>query len=490
MISASRVSRDHRRNPLVFNRIPRLRPRTPDNSQTLNIFVRKETNMTTVSHHHQTAKGNDGRRRRSRIPVGLVALLVALVAGCSSSTGLTTAHDASGSPATGTSTTAAPATPAAAHGVEAAVSDVPWSKVGPGWTLAMWSPVTPHRPGEEPAAGEPSADTATTTLYLVDPAGNRYTITTLAPAADNLGLADWSGDGSHALLAAQYPAPATAISVDLHTGAQTTIPVNGYPRYTHPDGKAILVSASSNGNARSTLKRIDLNGNQQVTYPTDQLGGAGQFRGSYLESPDGTQLVLGIASPRDGAASWSDNSMVVMGNDGSVIRNLSTPAPLTNCSPVRWWTSTVILANCGNAGRTSGSQLVLVPLDGGAPTALTAFNSGQEEDPGFGGDIGDGVAWQLPSGTFLQSAGACGTMFLSRLTPDMHTTRVKVPGVSDSVLVTGATTDKLVLLAKVGCGGTTSLLTYDPAANTSTVLLGPPVNGGGVTDALLYPDQK
>jgi hypothetical protein len=30
----------------------------------------------------------------------------------------------------------------------------------------------------------------------------------------------------------------------------------------------------------------------------------------------------------------------------------------------------------------------------------------------------------------------------------------------------------------------------DPAANTSTVLLGPPVNGGGVTDALLYPDQK
>jgi TolB protein len=46
-----------------------------------------------------------------------------------------------------------------------------------------------------------------------------------------------------------------------------------------------------------------------------------------------------------------------------------------------------------------------------------------------------------------------------------------------------------VLLAKVGCGGTTSLLTYDPAANTSTVLLGPPLNGGGVSDALLYPER-
>ncbi len=67
---------------------------------------------------------------------------------------------------------------------------------------------------------------------------------------------------------------------------------------------------------------------------------------------------------------------------------------------------------------------------------------------------------------------------------------MNVPGVSDSVRVAGVTGDKLVLLAQVGCGGTTSLLTYDPATNTSIVLLGPPVNGGGVTEALLYRDQK
>jgi TolB protein len=40
---------------------------------------------------------------------------------------------------------------------------------------------------------------------------------------------------------------------------------------------------------------------------------------------------------------------------------------------------------------------------------------------------------------------------------------------------------------QVGCGGTTSLVRYDPAANTSTVLLGPPINGGGVSHAMLYP---
>ncbi len=356
--------------------------------------------------------------------------------------------------------------------------------------LATWSPVTPHMPGEQPAPDEPTPDAATTTLYLIDPTGNRYTITTFAPgekAAPE--LIDWSGDGSHALFRAQGPGSSSVISIDLHTGTQTTIPVKGYPGYTRPDGKALLVSTGFNGNEPGTLKRIELSGNEQLSYPTDQLGGAGQFSGSYLESLDGTQLVLGTANLGNEVVPRSDNSLVVMSNDGKIVRTLPSPMPKAQCSPVRWWTSTVILANC-TAERSSASQLWEVPLDGGTPTALTAVNSGQEDDPGFGGDIGDGVAWQLPSGTFLQSAGACGTAFLSRLTPDMHTTRVNVPGVSDSVLVTGVTGDKLVLLAKVGCGGTTSLLTYDPAANTSTVLLGPPVNGGGVTEALLYPDQK
>jgi hypothetical protein len=419
-----------------------------------------------------------------------------MVAGCSSSTGSTAVHTASGGPATPTSTTVVPvapvtqaAAPAAAHGVEAAIGAIPWSQVGPGWMLAIWSPAPGLSPGQTPPPGAPTHATATTTLYLVDPAGGRYPITTFPPPGDKAApqLVDWSGDGSHALFYAQYASPSTAISVDLHTGAQTAIPVNGSPRYTRPDGKAILLSSSYNGNTPGTLRRIDLTGNQQLTYPTDQLGGAGQFSGDYLESPDGTQLVLGTANLGNARVPRTDNGLVVMGNDGSVVRELPSPTPKAQCSPVRWWTSTVMLANCQ---ASSGSQLWQVPLDGGAPTALTAVNSGKEDDPGFAGDLGDGNAWQLPSGTFLQSAGACGTEFLSRLTPDMHTTKVTVPGADSSVRVTGATTDKLVLQAKLGCGANTSLLTYDPAANTTDVLLGPPVNGGAVTDALLYPEQK
>jgi TolB protein len=443
----------------------------------------RRPNMAVIAYQQKPAKG----RKLSWITVGLVALATVMLAGCSTSTDAT-AVPSSPSRVPPTPTIAEPATPAAADGVEAAIGDVPWSKVGPGWMLALWNPVTPRMPGTQRDPDERAPGTAATTLYLVDPAGNRYAITNFAD--DGKGepeLIDWSGDGSHALLEPNGYGSKSVISIDLHTAAQTMIPIKGYARYSRPDGKALLVSTGYNGNQPGTLKRIDFAGAEEKSYPTDQLGGAGQFSGGYLESPDGRQLVLGTANLGNEVVPRTDNSLVVMDNEGKIVRTLPSPMSTAQCSPVRWWTSTVILAHCTNK---AGSQLWKVPLDGGAPTALTAANSGQEDDPGFGGDIDDSVAYQLPSGTFLQSTGACGTLFLSRLTPDMHTTRVNVPGVSDSIAVAGVTGDKLLLLAKVGCGGTTSLLTYDPAANTSTVLLGPPVNGGGVTGALLYRDQK
>jgi hypothetical protein len=416
--------------------------------------------------------------------VGLVALAAVLTTGCSSSTGSPAEHGASGGPATSPPTTAAQP---AAHDVEAPIEAVPWSQVGPGWTLATWSPVTGTHPGVEPPPGEPTPQTASTTLYLVNPAGGRYPITTFQPPSGFSGprLADWSGDGRHALFEQfDYETTKTTMTeVALTTGAKQSFTVDGRvaAAYTRPTGQAILLSSSGIGNAPATLKRVDLSGTEQLTYPTDQLGAAGEFNGGYLAAPDGTQLVLGAA-----------NGLVVMGNDGVVDRQLTMPGPLTDCSPVRWWTPSVILARCTEVTFSSASQLWQVPLDGRAPTALTAVNSGQGDDPGFGEDLGAADAWQLPSGTFLQSLGACGTTFLSRLTPDMHTTKVTVPGVDSdqSVLVKGVAGDKLVLQATMSCGPGVSLLTYDPAANTSDVLLGPPVNGGSVTEAMPYPGQK
>ena len=266
-------------------------------------------------------------------------------------------------------------------------------------------------------------------------------------------------------------------------------PQSGSLESARPHGEQLLVSTGFNGNEPGTLKRIDMAGNQQFVYPTKDLGGAGQFSGAYLESPDGTQLVLSTANLGNEVVSRADNSLVVMGNDGAITRTLPAPMPNATCSPVRWWTAGVILAQC-SAERGSAQQLWKVPVDGGKPTAVTAVNPVKDNDPQFEDNLGNGNVFELPSGTFLSTAGACGTSFVSRLTPDGGTRRVHIPGVSDSVSLVGASGDKLVVVGHVGCGGGNSLVTYDPAANSSTVLLGPPITHGGVENVRLYPSEK
>lgn len=434
---------------------PPLKPRTAPN------------HASDSSRSSATARITAGRGRRT----ASVALAAALLTACSWANSTAAQADNPSQPA--------------ARAVEASIADIPWSQVGPGWTLATWSPAPSHRPGEQPAPDEPTPETSATTLYLIDPMGARYAITSFPPSVHHWGfqLVDWSGDGSQALF---YDSEGeTATSIDLHTGAQTTFPVNGYPRYTRPDGRAILVSDWAGGGQPGTLERVDLAGNPQYTYPTDRLGG---FGGGYLESLDGTQLVLATTSSTDAQTPGTDNGLVLVDNDGALVRVLDSPMPDGTCTPMSWWTPTVLLAHCAPA-RSSGSQLWEVPLDGGTPTPLTAFNSGQG-DSGFGGDLGDGNAWPLPSGIFLQSMGGCGVVFLSRLTPDGHTTKVQVPGAGNNIQVAGATADRLLLEATVGCSPSTSLLSYDPATNDVDVLLGPPVNGGRVVDALPYPERQ
>src|ERR1700738_4652962 len=97
-----------------------------------------------------------------------VALVAVLVAGWFSSTDSGAAPRVPGSAATPSPTTAAQP---AAHGVEAAIATIPWSQVGPGWTLATWSAVPGGRPGAPLPPGSPTRDAATTTLSPVGPSG-------------------------------------------------------------------------------------------------------------------------------------------------------------------------------------------------------------------------------------------------------------------------------------------------------------------------------
>ncbi len=398
----------------------------------------------------------------------VASVAAAVLAACSSS----------GVPTSETSARPAPSKPATAaqpagHGVEAPAASIPWAQVGPGWLLATWTPAVSGQPGVPPAPGSPDPADAATTLYLVSPAGGRYPITTFPPTGNRARpeLVDWSGDGTRALFYAQASTPASAIIVDLHTGVQTTVPIRNLPHFTRPDGKALLITTQSAGyKGPKLLKRVDLSGKKELVYPTDKLDG--EFSGSDVSTPDGTQLVVGTST-----------GLQLMGNDGTAGSAISIPGQ-TGCDPIRWWDvdAARVLARCDSS---NGQSLWTVPINGDPPTPVTSPNNGQN-----GPDYGDMNAWKLPAGTFVQAAGACGVVFLAKVNADGTTTRIDVPDTQGSVGVIGANGAHLYLHALAGCGGGKSLIDYDPGTNTSTVLLGPPLNGGGVIDGVLYPRQS
>jgi hypothetical protein len=405
---------------------------------------------------------------------GLVALAAMMLAACSSTT-TTALHGTSSIPAAPGPTTVQHAV---GHGAEAPIDAVPWSEVGPGWMLAMWSPATPMEGGAEPPAGDPPP----TTLYLVNPEGGRYALTTFPTAADGgrPRLVDWSGDGTRALFYDGTDRDRTVIEVDLHTGAQTRFAVkNGYsttPRYTRPQGKAVLLSKSNDVDGPPSLTRVDLAGNHQLTYPVEQFGS--KMGPDFLSTPDGTQLVMGT----------ENGGLAVIGNDGKGVKRLPVPGQ-GYCTPTRWWDkeATVIVADCHDTD-FKYSTLWLVSTDGATPTPLTEPNSGQE-----GQIMGAETAWLLPQGTYVQALGACGYRFLAKRDDvTRKLTKVSVPNVDDhkSINVLGVYHGHLELQAALSCGNGEALVDYDPTAGTSTVLLGPTVNGGSIVNAMVYPGYE
>lgn len=71
---------------------------------------------------------------------------------------------------------------------------------------------------------------------------------------------------------------------------------------------------------------------------------------------------------------------------------------------------------------------------------------------------------------------------MAKLNSRSTTDPVDIPGVGGaSTYIVGTYHDLLGLRATVACGGGLSLMWFDPAADKTTILLGPPVSGGGVT---------
>ena len=301
-------------------------------------------------------------------------------------------------------------------------------------------------------------------LVLVAPTGARYLIASLS--ARTLLLA-WSGDGQRALL--QVGSSARLEVIDLHTGTvshaftvqETSTRFFNSAGFTRPNGFGLYIDESAGRG--SLLARFTLDGARVVEYPTG-FSRLGRFTGAWISSPTGAQIVMGAAK-----------GLAIVGNDsGAVLKQLPIAAA-TYCTPVRWWSASVVLANCGAPNR-----LFEFPVTGGAPRALTRV----PRPP----DAGDLSAWHVGRSVFVQVASACGYEYLAQLhghTPVME----KIPGISPghTVYVVGASTQSLALQSSLVCNNSLSLFWFTPSTKAVHVVLGRPTTSGTVTSALIYP---
>jgi hypothetical protein len=332
---------------------------------------------------------------------------------------------------------------------------VPWHSVGRGWILAQLA--------ASPSASGPQA------LYLVSPGGQRYRLGSI-PAG--MALADWSGNGTYALLSSQNTnsTKASVVVLDLRTGkADGFTTYSGLPysqlSFTRPAGTAILFQgAASTSGGYLPVQRFSLTGTRQLCYPA-QFPRAGSVDGTYRESANGTQIVFS-----------TDNGFEVVSNAGQPVRYL----PAGNrgyCYLLNWWNSQTVTANCGGG-------LWTYPLSGARPSQLTT-----SKDQGtFLG------AWRLPSGTYAEGA-ACGSTWLEKLNPNGTATDLTIPGATDAGYVQplGAYGDQLPVMVGGGCDAGSGVKPYsfidwyNPGTDVATTVIGGRAGGGYVSAAVLNP---
>jgi hypothetical protein len=380
------------------------------------------------------------RRRFGRLAGMLAAGVLAVGAvGLGATAGAAGAAAVTAGTTHGTASTAGRAAPARAQ--------VPWSKVGPGWVLAEYSPGPMG--GSEPV-----------TLYLISPVGVRYPMHTWTDRVAAPELLGWSGDKTRALLwfdgsqdGSQYE------QLTLSTGKFTVVRLSGQAQplgYT-PDGQNILGVAEG---TPPTIARYSLTGKllTVLTHRDDET--------SAVYAANGTALAVSGA-----------NRLELVSNGGRLIRSLPVPGthPAYGCYPVHWWNPTTVLTQCSN--------LWLVPTNGKRPVALTL-------PPGKPGDyFGYSDAWQLPSGLYAQAVGRCATVLIFRQAANGSLTPVVPPhtaGLTNEIVT--ALGPQLLIETDYGCPAGTSLMWFNPATQAEQWLLRAPVDTGGegAGDALAY----
>lgn len=363
---------------------------------------------------------------------------------------------ATGSPAVAGPT---PTSRVAPHGF-GTPSEIPWASVGTGWVLTSWGP-----------AATQSAHAKVPYLVLSNQSGQRYLVMKETGPLARATLLSWSGDAQRALFDVETNAGVTTLFVvDLHTGVVAdsfVVPTSASDNFqsagfTRPDGFAVIVDTYT---SHPILTRYSLSGQAQGTYPT-AFSSVGRANGSWLYSPDGTELVLGAM-----------HGLAFVSNGGTSLAQLQLKGS-SYCAPQRWWSATVVLASC-MVGAHSEDRLFEFHVGEKTPAALTRVNVPPDD--------GDLSGWRVSGRVYVQVASACGYVYLARLVGSAPI-MVNVPGVpsGNSVYVLGASTTALALEASIACQGHPSLLWYTPQSNSIRIVFGPHVTGGQLGTSLVF----
>jgi hypothetical protein len=310
-----------------------------------------------------------------------------------------------------------------------------------------------------------------TTLYLVDPQGGRYSLVTWKASSAEAGwsLLDWSGDTSRALFTSggdgSFGALEHVHQLQLRTGKVTSFTLPAKVKaigYTRPDGLAIVTErgTATSLSSKLAIERYTLTGRFEVQLATVTDPGGIAYQAA------GTELAAG-----------SLRGLELVSNAGGIIRSLPVPGARFGCSAVRWWSPGTILAFC-ETPQVLTPRLWLVPASGARPAPLTPVRRGG----GF--DYGDFNAWQLSSGLYLDGDGACGTEVIGRQSAHGKETLVNVPGSGSSLIVT-ATRSQLLVQRQNPCSPGSSLIWLNPASGKYRVAV-PANHAWGVVAVVPY----
>ncbi len=386
------------------------------------------------------------RSRRAMLAAGLVLGLVAGSAGAA--VAHADGHDPAGARVLGA-------------GQTGSRSRVPWSKIGPGWALALYS-ASSGGEGRKPKTGP-------ATLYLVDPQGGRYTLAhwPAHSAQARWTLQAWSGDAKRAVFTSgAFGTRQQVHQLQLATGRVTSFPLPltvSALGYTRPDGRNLLASKEAAGSVdpKISFERYDLTGHLQKVLTS--------ARGltSVAYQPNGLTLAIGTVT-----------GLELVSNAGGVIRRLPVPKTKFGCEPMRWWSAGSILASCTST--SVEPRLWLVPASGSAPSPLTPQRGPRNPDQG------DFNAWRLSSGLYLDALGACGTVVIAQQLANGSARIISVPGsTAGSNLIVTATRSQLLVERLGACQDHNSLVWFNPVTRSVKVAV-PAGSGFGVTSVEPY----